>query len=518
MRSLLAGLAVAAAGSLAVAPGAGATTVQFTDTSQLTMFTVPTGVTSVSFLVEGAAGRPGGGGVAGGTGAVLTGDLAVTPGQQLWIKVGGLDQGGAGYNAFDAATDSVGGNGGGASDIRTVETDLASRVLVAGGGGGGGGSGQGTGTEGAGGAGGDGDAGGTTGANASSTTGGGGGGAGGSASGGAAGAAGSLFGSPGAGGTLPDGGAGGERGFSGGGAGGGGGGGGDGLYGGGGGGGGGSACCPDRTAGGGGGGGGSNYAGGGVSNLFEGLGDGGDGFVSLTWTDPGEFLATPASKDFGSTAPGSATDFQSFEIKNDNAGEDDPGDLQISAVALTGADAGQFEIGSDGCEGATLAADETCTVTARFSPTSAGTKAASLSFTHDGVAGDPSPTELALTGTASSPAPPPQASDFSFGKVRRKKQKGIAFQTVNLPGPGQVGLSGPGVATVAGAQAAQQVGSAGPVELKVKPVGKAAKKLRRKGKLAVTITVTFTPTGGSPTQKSTGLVLKRTSGGQAGQK
>lgn len=515
-RSLLAAVAMFAAGSLAIAPAARGTTVDFTDTSQLTMFTVPAGVTSLSFGVEGAAGRPGGGGAAGGTGAYVLGDLAVTPGQQLWIKVGGLDQGGAGFNSFDAATESVGGNGGGASDIRTSEADLATRVVVAGGGGGGGGGGQGLGVEGGGGGGGNGNAGGTTGTNASDMTGGGGGGAGGLASGGSAGSAGSLFGSAGTGGSLHDGGGGGERGFSGGGAGGNGGGGGDGYYGGGGGGGGGSGCCPDRTAGGGGGGGGSNFAGTGVSNFTQFLGDGGDGHVSLFFPDPAEFLATPSSKDYGTTAPGSATDFQAFVIKNDNAAETDPNDLVISDVALAGSDAGDFEIGTDDCDGATLEADETCTVTARFNPASPGAKSASLTFTHDGLAGDPSPTALALTGTGAEP-PTPLSSEFSFGRVRLAKKKGVAFLTVNLPGPGKVSLSGKGVAAIAGAQAAQQV-QGGAVELRVKPVGKAARKLASKGKVRVNVTVTYEPAGGTPLSKSTGFVVKKNPGQLAGKK
>lgn len=95
----------------------------------------------------------------GGLGARLEGDLAVTPGQVLFVEVGGAgaDGGGVagggkgGFNGGGSSNNGVfllpGGGGGGATDIRSCSmaavcvgggTTLASRLLVAAGGGGGG--------------------------------------------------------------------------------------------------------------------------------------------------------------------------------------------------------------------------------------------------------------------------------------------------------------------------------------------------------------------------------------------
>ncbi len=149
---------VAIAALLVVALSASASpstgTESFTTVGQST-FVVPSGVSSITVAATGAQG--GGGfeqGCEGGAGAVVTGTLAVTPGETLYVEVGGaggdsLDSphitggsNGGGAGAVDQDSEASGG-GGGASDIRTStvsvplsETD--SRLLVAGGGGGGG--------------------------------------------------------------------------------------------------------------------------------------------------------------------------------------------------------------------------------------------------------------------------------------------------------------------------------------------------------------------------------------------
>ncbi|MEP7378729.1 MAG: glycine-rich protein [Chloroflexota bacterium] len=88
----------------------------------------------------------------GGFGANVSGTLAVTPGQTLYIEVGqnGLPQQGGfnGGGSTDQDSGDQGGGGGGASDVRTTSCgspcnrydfgSLNSRLLVAGGGGGGG--------------------------------------------------------------------------------------------------------------------------------------------------------------------------------------------------------------------------------------------------------------------------------------------------------------------------------------------------------------------------------------------
>jgi DNA-binding beta-propeller fold protein YncE len=110
---------------------------------------------------------------------------------------------------------------------------------------------------------------------------------------------------------------------------------------------------------------------------------------------------------------------------------------------------------------------------------------------------------------------PPPPNDFDFGKLQRNKKKGIAFLIAFVPGPGEIGLAGKGVATIAGARSARTVGAAGPVKLKVKPgkKGKRARKIRRalknKGKARVKVLVTFVPTGGFANTRATKVKLLR---------
>ena len=108
---------------------------------------MPQCVTSINYTVAGAEG----GGANGGNGALVTGALAVTPGQTIQFTVGG--QGacpGSGYNGGGAgSSSSVSANtscgGGGASDIRLSPFQLNNRIVVASGGGGMGGGGRGLG-------------------------------------------------------------------------------------------------------------------------------------------------------------------------------------------------------------------------------------------------------------------------------------------------------------------------------------------------------------------------------------
>jgi hypothetical protein len=124
-------------------------------------FVVPGGVTSVHVVAIGGQGGPSSDGTPGGAPAKATADLPVTPGQALYVNVGGngvaagegVFEGGAGFNGGgETGCGDVhrGGGGGGASDVRTVSrplgpkdstASLESRLIVAGGGGGAGGSG-----------------------------------------------------------------------------------------------------------------------------------------------------------------------------------------------------------------------------------------------------------------------------------------------------------------------------------------------------------------------------------------
>ena len=124
-------------------------------------FVVPAGVTGLHVEATAAGGGAGAGYTAraGGSGALVNGNVPVTPGSTLYVTNGGRGQnataspgaggsnGGASGNvgfsgSFESGT--PGGGGGGATDLRTLPIgdpdSLLSRLIVAGGGGGGGGS------------------------------------------------------------------------------------------------------------------------------------------------------------------------------------------------------------------------------------------------------------------------------------------------------------------------------------------------------------------------------------------
>jgi hypothetical protein len=138
---------------------AGSSTFSFNGGAQ--SFTVPCGVTSITVDASGAGGNIGVGSWANygnnipGLGARAQATLTVTPGQLLYVYVGG--QPAAGYlGGFNGGGDGgtgygpgeEGGGGGGASDIRSAGNTLNDRLVVAAGGGGAGADCQGGGSHG----------------------------------------------------------------------------------------------------------------------------------------------------------------------------------------------------------------------------------------------------------------------------------------------------------------------------------------------------------------------------------
>jgi Divergent InlB B-repeat domain/PKD domain len=100
------------------------------------------------------------------------------------------------------------------------------------------------------------------------------------------------------------------------------------------------------------------------------------------------------------------------------------------------------------------------------------------------------------------------SNNFSFGKAKLNKKKGTAKLPVTVPNAGNLTLSGKGLTPIHKAKAGKAV-RAGTTKLLVKAKGKAAKKLKRKGKLKVTAKVRFTPTGGTPNTESKTIKLVR---------
>lgn len=118
------------------AASADPTSVDFAATGSEQTWTVPAGVTSVDVTLCGAQGASNDG-TRGGLGAQVDAVLAVTPGEQLVITVGGAGSGAnGGFNGGGDGGPTNGVGGGGATDVRQGGTALSDRVLVAGGGGG----------------------------------------------------------------------------------------------------------------------------------------------------------------------------------------------------------------------------------------------------------------------------------------------------------------------------------------------------------------------------------------------
>ena len=115
--------------------------------------------------------------------------------------------------------------------------------------------------------------------------------------------------------------------------------------------------------------------------------------TSLTGTAvaPATLALAPPTKDFGSVSAGATGGAATFTLTN-------TGDLPTSAV--TAAISSEFEIVSDTCSGSALAAHGSCTIDARFAPTSIGNKPGTLTLMAS--TGGQASSMLFGTGTTSS--------------------------------------------------------------------------------------------------------------------
>lgn len=93
---------------------------------------------------------------------------------------------------------------------------------------------------------------------------------------------------------------------------------------------------------------------------------------------------------------------------------------------------------------------------------------------------------------------------FKFGKkVKRNKKKGTALLTVNVGGPGTLGISGKKVK-----KRSKTAKAAGNVKVPVIPKGKALKALKANGKAKVQVQLVYTPTGGTASTLTRKVQLK----------
>jgi Glycine rich protein len=354
--------ALAIALAVGAAP-ASAASKRFSYTGAEQTFVVPAEVRSLHVDAVGGAGGLGSPYAEGGLGASVATDIAVTPGETLYVEVGGAGStggpsvfGGGGAAGTDLLGGHPGGAGGGATDIRRLPRSApgsdATRVVVAGGGGGGAGGLSGW-------RGGDAnqDGYGCGGCGTSGVEG----GAGTAGEGGLGGDPGSAAAGVGGDGGFGTGGAGGTRG---------GGGGGGGYYGGGGGGGG------DTTVvggGGGGGGGGASFVAGGAAATFSRTGV--RPSVSFTY---GEAVAglTPAMVVFPARRIPTVGE-QAVTVTNRGTIP-----LLVSGATITGAQASEFSAGP-GCA-APVPPGAGCQIVVRFAPHATGRRIARLTVVSNG--------------------------------------------------------------------------------------------------------------------------------------
>lgn len=118
------------------------TTYSFQYTGAIQQFIVPNRVTAIQVTAIGAKGGTGARGQAGGAGATITTTLNVTPGQVLYIVVGGFPGQSTtpkyGFGGNGGSGGNYGGAGGGLSGVFTSASPANTNALVVAGGGGGG--------------------------------------------------------------------------------------------------------------------------------------------------------------------------------------------------------------------------------------------------------------------------------------------------------------------------------------------------------------------------------------------
>jgi CSLREA domain-containing protein len=95
------------------------------------------------------------------------------------------------------------------------------------------------------------------------------------------------------------------------------------------------------------------------------------------------------------------------------------------------------------------------------------------------------------------PPPPPVSNNFTFGKLKLNRRRGIAFLFVRVPGAGRVVLRGPKVRRVV-----RNPRGAARVRLPIRARPKVRRRLLRTGRIRTRVRVTYRPTGGTPRTKT----------------
>jgi hypothetical protein len=149
-------------------------------------------------------------------------------------------------------------------------------------------------------------------------------------------------------------------------------------------------------------------------------------------------ICSPTSLTFGPQNVDTASPPQTVTVTNIGTPN-----LTISTVAVGGTNASDFAKSADACTGATITSKGTCTVSVTFSPSAAGNRSASLSFT-DNASGSPQIVNLTGTGVAAFPAANVAPSSLTFGNTNLGSTS--APQAVTLSNTGNAALSVSGIA------------------------------------------------------------------------
>jgi hypothetical protein len=105
---------------------------------------------------------------------------------------------------------------------------------------------------------------------------------------------------------------------------------------------------------------------------------------------------TLTAASFGDLRPGSPSDTRTAVLTNTGSAP-----LVVTAVSIAGADAQDFEVTTESCQAAPVAAGETCRIDLRFTPSAAGARSATLTVADNTAAGA---TTAPLSGTGVQPA------------------------------------------------------------------------------------------------------------------
>ena len=193
------------------------------------------------------------------------------------------------------------------------------------------------------------------------------------------------------------------------------------------------------------------------------------------------------SHSFGSLLVGSSSGAITFTI--DNTGTADLHLMGTPKVAIGGADAGMFVVGTQ--PASTIVPSATSTFTVTFTPTSTGPKTATVTIANDDL--DENPYTFTLTGTGVTPeinvkqgtTGIPLGGSHGFGNVVLGTGGLAVVFTVENLGTADLHLSGAPTVSIGGADAGLFVVGTQPAST-IAPVGSS------------TFTITFTPTSTGP--------------------